>query len=376
MKMKPQHMLIMILLLAVVRLPNAQVLNVPLTTQEQDQWCWAGTSAAVLNYLGISLTQCEIAEYTRSVAKWHDFGTVDCCQKPSGACNYWNYNWGYPGSIQDILTHWGLDNYTVGNSLSLPSIKTEITAGRPFIIRWSVSSGGHFVVGHGIKDRTVYYMDPWFGEGLKITSYSNILTNASHTWTHTNTLSEASRPVVLVSPKNRSEVKSTAIPFTWNKIEGASTYRFELYSDTSLVKSFIVDSSVVDTMRNVINLTDNTSYSWRVKAKVGSRWGAFCPKSLVTVKTQPVNVANQMQGKVGGVFSSGHSLFVHTTANSDLTVALYNVHGRLVRTYTGKTGADEMFTVSNVVNGLPAGNYVLIVNSDNVPVLNRMVSQF
>ena len=30
----------------------AKVLAVPLTVQEQDQWCWAGSSAAVLAYYG------------------------------------------------------------------------------------------------------------------------------------------------------------------------------------------------------------------------------------------------------------------------------------------------------------------------------------
>jgi hypothetical protein len=219
-------------------------------------------------------------------------------------------------------------------------------------------------------------MDPWFGEGLKITTYNNILNNASHTWTHTNTLSEASGPVVLVSPANRSEVKSTAIPFTWNKIEGASTYRFELYSDTSLMKSFTVDSSLVDTVRNVINLTDNTSYSWRVKAKVGSRWGAFCPKYLFTVKTQPVNVVKDVYGKSNGILYSNNSLYVHLTANSDVTVTIYNLHGKLVRAFTGKTGADERYTAADVLRGLPAGNYLLNVKSSDVTVTDRVISQF
>lgn len=375
--MKRPYLLITICSLVLTGTLNAQVLNVPLTTQLQDQWCWAASSTAVCNYLGVSITQCEVAEYTRSVAKWHDFGTVNCCQKPSGACNYWNYNWGYPGSIQEILTHWGLDNYTVGKSLDLPLIKTEIAGGRPFIIRWSTSNGGgHFVVGHGVKDSTVYYMDPWFGEGLKITSYSNILNNSSHTWTHTNTLSVASRPVVLLSPKDRSEVKATAMPFIWNKIEGASTYRFELYADTNLVKSFIIDSSLVDTMRNVINLTDNSSYSWRVKAKVGSRWGAFCPKNLFTVKTQPVDVIKELYAISNGIVYSKNSLFVHLTANSDVTVTIYNLHGKLVRAFEGKTGADEKFTVADVLSGLTAGNYLLNVSSADLSVPGRIISQF
>jgi hypothetical protein len=375
--MKTRYLIIIIICkLVVTGTLNAQVLNVPLTPQQQDQWCWAASSTAIVNYFGVSVTQCEVAEYTRSVATWHDFGTVDCCQKPSGACNYWNYNWGYPGSIQDILLHWGIDSYTIGKNLDLTSVKAEIAAGRPFVIRWAISNGGHFVVAHGVKDSTVYYMDPWFGEGLKITSYSNILNNSSHSWTHTNTLSEASRPVVLVSPRDRSEVKSTATSCIWNKIDGASTYRFELYADTSLVKSFITDSSVIDTMRNVISLTDNTTYSWRVKAKVGSRWGAFCQKFVFTVNTQPVNVLKDFDGKPNGIIYNNNSVFVYRASNSNVTVTIYNLHGKRVRSLTGKTGEDQRFTAADILNGLPAGNYLLNVSCADLTVPGRIISKF
>lgn len=375
--MKIRCFIIMISYIFSTGVINAQVLNVPLTTQLQDQWCWAATTTAVINYMGTPVTQCEIAEYTRSVATWHDFGTENCCQKPSGACNYWNYNWGYPGSIQDIFTHWGLDNNTVGKSLDLSLVKTEIAAGRPFIIRWSITNGGgHFVVGHGVKDSTIYYMDPWFGEGLKITSYNNVLNNSSHTWTHTNTLSTKSRPVMLVSPKDRSEVKSTAIPFIWNKVEGASTYRFELYADTSMTKAFIADSSLVDTMRNVINLKDSISYSWRVKAKVNSVWGAFSTRYLFTVKTQPVNVNNDMSGKSNRIVYSNNSLGIHLNVKTEVTVTIYNLYGKLVRSYTGKTIPGETFVVENILNGLPCGNYLLNVRSADIMVPGRIISQF
>jgi hypothetical protein len=170
---------------------KSQVLNVPEVTQEQDQWCWVGTSKCILDYYDFSISQCQIAEYTRTVATWHDFGNVNCCNTPGGECNYWNYNWGSDGSIEDILEHFGdIQNYGYSSFLTTSKSTEEISANRPFVIRWGwTSGGGHFIIGHGIENNsTFYYMDPWFGEGLKISTYEWVKSNSSHNWTHTNIL--------------------------------------------------------------------------------------------------------------------------------------------------------------------------------------------
>ncbi len=140
-----------------------QYLNVPKVTQEQSQWCWAGSSASVLGYYGNTISQCTIADYARQNATWHNFGSVNCCTNPSGECNYWNYNWGFAGSMQDILIHWGVNNYGVDYALSIPTVKSELIAKRPFIFRWGwTSGGGHFLVGHGFSasDSMFSYMNP------------------------------------------------------------------------------------------------------------------------------------------------------------------------------------------------------------------------
>ena len=167
---------------------KAQVLNVNLVIQEQNQWCWAAVSKCVLDYYGDSISQCKIAEYTRNVATWHNFGSQDCCQTPNGDCNYWNYNWGYAGSIQDILSNFGkIQNYGKADSLTFDKFSTEIKNKRPLIIRWAwTSGGGHFVVGYGISDNSVYYMNPWPGEGFKISLYDWVVSNSEHNWKGTN----------------------------------------------------------------------------------------------------------------------------------------------------------------------------------------------
>jgi hypothetical protein len=184
----------------------AKVLDVPLVTQEQDQWCWAGVSKATLDFYGFNINQCTIAEYTRTTATWHDFGSTNCCADASQGCNYWNYNWGYAGSINSILQNWGVSNYGYGAALSIDEITEQIDGNRPFIIRWGwTTGGGHFLVGHGIDDNgMVNYMNPWPGEGLTTALYAWVVSGSNHTWTHTNILTASPPCIDTILPTSRS----------------------------------------------------------------------------------------------------------------------------------------------------------------------------
>jgi len=195
---------ILFLFLGATIIANAQILNVPEIEQEQTEWCWVGVSKCVLDYYGFPFQQCEIAEYARSVITWHNFGSTNCCQDVSQGCNYWNYNYGYGGSIQDILVHFGsISNNGRASSLSISEIQSNLNQNRPFIVRWAWTyGGGHFVVGYGIQGNNIYYMDPWFGEGYKISTYENLKNDGLHKWEHTN--------VITVSP-DLSNIESIAI---------------------------------------------------------------------------------------------------------------------------------------------------------------------
>ena len=177
--------------LLTANLYSQTILDVTEIFQERSEWCWAATSACVLDYYCYTTQQCEIADYTRQTSgSWHDFGNVDCCSSGSSACNYWNYNWGESGSIQDILKHFAKINNSAASSLSEAEIKADLENDLLFIIRWGwKTGGGHFIVGHGLKDSRLYYMDPWYGEGKKIASYDWVCSGSDHTWTHTNRLS-------------------------------------------------------------------------------------------------------------------------------------------------------------------------------------------
>jgi hypothetical protein len=195
----------LLLALASTALSAGIVLDVPQVFQEQTEWCWAGTSTAVLRYYGKTVQQCDVVNYTRQTATWHDFGKDDCCLKPSGACNYWNYNYGYPGSISEILGKWGVPNRSVGKPLTLQEAARELDAKRPFILRWAYrTSGGHFVVGYGLADSMLHYMDPWKGEGAKMAKYAWVVSNKDKNWGETNLMTSAPTGIHGALPKERT----------------------------------------------------------------------------------------------------------------------------------------------------------------------------
>lgn len=201
-----------------------QVIPVKQVIQSKDQWCWAGVTESILDCYQHPRPQCEIAEYARTVITWHNFGTANCCINPNAGCNYWNYSWGYPGSIEDILEHFGnVSNYGVSYPLSLAESQTELTNRRLFVIRWGwYSGGGHFVVGHGVSGNTMYYMNPWPGEGLKMATYNWVKDDGVHQWTHTNKISVAVPLLPFPEPinGNDSTCLNTQVTYAVDTIAG------------------------------------------------------------------------------------------------------------------------------------------------------------
>lgn len=178
--------------LAVSGPAGAYSIGAPEVTQEQSEWCWAAVSKSILEYYLYDVEQCEIAEYTRTHATFHDFGDINCCEDASQGCNYWNYltcSTG-DGCIVDIFSHWGLSAYGVEAILSLNDIAAQIAAFKPFIVRWGwLWGGGHFVVVHGVYADNIDIMDPRYGEGYKTVKYDWLKSDGLHDWTHTGLLS-------------------------------------------------------------------------------------------------------------------------------------------------------------------------------------------
>ncbi|HVP07347.1 MAG TPA: C39 family peptidase [Candidatus Acidoferrum sp.] len=295
---------LLVLVFLTVQITTAQILNVPVRIQEQDQWCWAGSTAATLAYYGHDVAQCTIAEYTRSVATWHNFGSVNCCVDPSQGCNYWNYNWGYAGSMEDILSHWGVSSYGYGSSLSISQIQTELAAGRPFIFRWGWwSGGGHFLVGDGLVGSSMYYMNPWFGEGASIADYNWVVYGDNHTWTHTNIMTTTPN-LPPSAPWNLSAARGNQrVTLRWNRNTEPDFYRYRIYGGSAAHPTTQIDSTTgaTDTSKVILALVNGTTYYFRIKAVDNGGLSSDYGNEVSAMPTCCTGVTGNIDGDPGDI---------------------------------------------------------------------------
>jgi len=162
-------------------------LYLPTVTQEHSNWCWAGTSKAILDYYGKPASQC-------SIVNWAYGLNYACNTAPfswNDRANTANAMYGTGGSIQNILRAFGnLSTTAYDYASSWNSVVADINGWRPFVIRYGwTSGGGHFIVGYGWQQydgvNYVDVMDPWPGEGKKVNTYAYTVASTSHRWTHT-----------------------------------------------------------------------------------------------------------------------------------------------------------------------------------------------
>jgi len=181
---------ILLIAFLIVSLFAEKILSIPEIEQRKDQWCWSGSSTAILTYYGEKVSQGQIAQYA--------YG--------DSSINQWNWLFGnspvdyngktyYPKGINYIMTNWNTPNGGGSYPLTEAQYKSEIDAGHPFVIRYGWNSGGgHFVVGMGYLDNGNYQlMNPWFGTGYTVNTYNWIYTaqGGEGSWTHTLTTNRA-----------------------------------------------------------------------------------------------------------------------------------------------------------------------------------------
>lgn len=160
----------------------ADTLRVNQRYQEKNQWCWAASCQAVLEFYGISETQTNIAIYG------------------AGGNNVWNYLWGSgdPGDgifrrgCDLIINHFGgVSGSGFTGVLTAGQLQAEIDALRPAIINWSWDSGGgHILLARGMIGNNVYLMDPWYGPSVN--DYDWVVSGGGHTWQWTFQISTES----------------------------------------------------------------------------------------------------------------------------------------------------------------------------------------
>ncbi|MFM8568792.1 MAG: CAP domain-containing protein, partial [Candidatus Kapaibacterium sp.] len=99
--------------------------------------------------------------------------------------------------------------------------------------------------------------------------------------------------VILIFPDDRSDVSVDTTKLRWNKTTGANVYHLQVSMDDQFTKMIVNDSALTskDTTKVLKNLTPDSSYYWRVRAKNTTLgWGDFSPAYTFRVNILPSQV--------------------------------------------------------------------------------------
>ncbi len=325
----------------------SQVLGVNQVIQEQTNWCWSATSVCVLNYYCYNYSQCEIAEYARSVNPTR-FGTTNCCVNPVNGCNTTNFNYGYLGSIKNILiTKGNISNTGIASPLSKQEITSDILNNRLSIILWDwTNGGGHFLVCHGLIGNNLYYMNPL--EGLLIGDYDWVYSASDHVWSQTNRV-DLTPNVSLVSPAGPISGLNIVCPnqnsviYTVPPITNATSYIWTLPNGAS-------GSSSTNSI--TVNF-GGTAVSGNISVCGYSSCGRGRPSNLPiqvnynTITSSPVSVC---QGQSGIIMSNGSCSDSSNTATNLLSGSWSASSNQALRPNTMSNSAICSFSPSLLSN--------------------------
>ncbi|MCB9884650.1 MAG: C39 family peptidase [Planctomycetes bacterium] len=136
--------------------PNAVRLQIPFRGQQTAVWCWAATAEMVLTYSGNPIPQCQM------VSNW---AHLPCCSIPLAACAFAAPSIEF---IQQTLFFEGLASQRAGRALSFSEVRENVLQGRPMILCYQGSFGGHVVVVYGYDDTSpgdpyIFVHDPFYG---------------------------------------------------------------------------------------------------------------------------------------------------------------------------------------------------------------------
>jgi hypothetical protein len=273
--------LTLFLVLAMVSVSQADYIinNLPTRTQEHSNWCWAGTTQAILNYYEQTPTQCQEANW--------NFGRSDCCGNTtfswSHPCNSGSNPTGGRPSSQAVLSHWGVQSNARSYALSETTVRDESNAHRPFYVSWGwTSGGGHGMAGYGYIQSGgtgyVYYMDPWPGEGKKVATYTFFRSSSDHNWRASCQITTPGE-AVLYMPKDVT-INNPTPTYEWFAVPGATWYELWVQGTSGTVFRQWLSSSEYSVSGGYVSYRPsvtlaNGNYTWGIRTWNSNGYGPW-----------------------------------------------------------------------------------------------------
>ena len=146
-----------------------------------------------------------------------------------------------------------------------------------------------------------------------------------------------STPMLLLPPDGVAS-QHISLMLQWSRVVGAVAYQLQVSSDAFFITPLINDSTLIDTLRVVSGLVNNTLYYWRVRAiNAGGNSGYAAPFSFTT--ELPSEVVGLPSGipKAYALYPNYPNPFNPTTkiryalpTNSNVLLTIFNTAGQVI----------------------------------------------
>lgn len=144
------------------------------------------------------------------------------------------------------------------------------------------------------------------------------LSNWSEIWRFSVTLPQTA----LSAPVNTSSNQPVDITLKWKPVEFADSYQLQVSTYPAFTSIYYEDPAVKETFKDLKNLSNNTTFYWRVRARQGSNAGIFSDTwNFTTIKAVP-DVPVLSSPADGSTFQPVNITLMWNTAPNALTYRL------------------------------------------------------
>ncbi len=168
----------------------------------------------------------------------------------------------------------------------------------------------------------------------------------------------------LLSPAKDTTVAPDSVTLKWNPISNVSSYEIEIAYDRSFDTLFLDSSSVTATSITVRGMLNDTTYYWRVRSWISNLAGQWSPsRSFLTGLQTDVEGTSHIPLKFAlaqnypNPFNPSTTISYELSALSHVSLKVYDVLGRLVRTLVNKVERPGDYKVEFNAADLPSGLY-------------------
>ena len=197
--------------------------------------------------------------------------------------------------------------------------------------------------------------------------------------------------VVLSTPANNTTSQPVNLTFKWFKavdlifaknigskskdaenIDAISmSYWYELASDSTFSAIITRDSSLIDTNKVVSNLSYNTNYFWRVKAKNTIGWGSFSSIWKFTTTVPPNILVTATAGTTSGGYNTLKAAFDAINAGTHRGTLQVKINSNTTEITTATLNASGTGSASySSINMYPTATGLTITGSIAAPLID------